>query len=69
MLVGHTYMHICIFFGWLVMQYKVLSTNMMWMALQFNYGSLIIKVAPSYQVEFQILFHFILFGVMTLQSQ
>ncbi len=32
MLIGHTYMHICVFFRWLGMQYKVLSTNMMWMA-------------------------------------
>jgi hypothetical protein len=41
-----------------MMQYKVLSTNMMWMALQFDYGSLIIKVAPSYEVQSQNLVPF-----------
>ncbi len=39
------------------------------MALQLNCGSLIIKVTPSHQVEFQSMFHFVLFGVMVPQSQ
>jgi hypothetical protein len=38
------------------------------MALQYDYGNLMIKVASSYQMGFQSLFDFILFGVMMFQS-
>ncbi len=39
------------------------------MALQFDCGSLMIKVAPIFLMEFENLFFSILFGGMILQSQ
>ncbi len=74
-LVGHTNMHLFQFFvdssRWLVMQYKVSPTNSIWSpkdGLQFDYGSLMIKVTPSFLVEFQNMFLSILFGGMMPQS-
>jgi hypothetical protein len=37
-------------------------------ALPFDYGSLMMKVTQSYQVEFSSLFHFVQVGVMMLQK-
>jgi len=74
-LVGHTNMHLFQFFvdfsKWLVMQYKVFPTNSIWSpkdGLQFDYGSLMIKVTPSFLVEFPNIFLSILFGGMMPQS-
>ncbi len=39
------------------------------MTLQFDYGSLMIKATPSYQVEFQNLLHFVLFGTTMFEFQ
>jgi hypothetical protein len=38
------------------------------MALQFDYGSVMMKVAPSFLMEFQNLLFSVLFGEMIPQS-
>ncbi len=38
-------------------------------SVQIVVGLVLIKVAPSYRMEFQRLFHFVLFGIITFQNQ
>ncbi len=39
------------------------------MTLQFDCGSLMIKATPSFQLEFQNLLHFVLFGITMFEFQ
>jgi len=73
-LIRHIDMHLFQLFmdfaRWLVMQYKASPTysirNLKDGAIQFDCGSLMIKVAPNFLVEFQSIFLPILFRGMML---
>jgi len=75
-LVGYTNMHFFQFFvdssRWPMMYNKVFPIyqyGALEMALQFDCGSLMIKVVPSFLMEFENLFFSILFGGIMIQSQ